>query len=268
VGPHAGPGAGEHVVPTARGPAGLRVLLPEGGARALVALGHGAGGRVDAPDLVAVATALSGAGVGVGLVTQPYRVAGRRAPAPAAALDDAWLEVVAALRGLAGAATVPVVCGGRSSGARVACRTAAATGAAGVLALAFPLRPPPRRTGEGPAGVVRPSRAPELVAAARAAPVLVVQGTADPFGAPADVTAAVRAAGLHPVAPPPASAGELSVHEVAGADHVLRAGRPRRVPGEVATASVAAVLAWVGARGIGPGGRGVSGSAQGPHPED
>lgn len=212
MGPHAGPGAGEHVVPTARGPVGLRVLLPEGGARALVALGHGAGGGVDAP--------------------------------------------------------VPVVCGGRSSGARVACRTAAATGAAGVLALAFPLRPPPRRTGEGPAGVVRPSRAPELVAAARAAPVLVVQGTADPFGAPADVTAAVRAAGLHPVAPPPASAGELSVHEVAGADHVLRAGRPRRVPGEVATASVAAVLAWVGARGIGPGGRGVSGSAQGPHPED
>ena len=115
-------------------------------------------------------------GVTVALVEQPYRVAGRRSPAPAHQLDAAWTAVVehllaGELRGL------PLVVGGRSSGARVACRTAAATGAVGVLCLAFPLRPPPR-TGKEPG----PSRLPELDAVT--VPTLVVQGANDRFGIP------------------------------------------------------------------------------------
>ena len=144
-------------------------------ARAALVLGHGAGGGVDAPDLLAVAEAARADGISVVRVEQPYRVAGRRAPPRAAALDSGWIPVVQELRHgpLRG---LPLVVGGRSSGARVACRTAAAVGAAGVLCLAFPL-PPPRR-GAAPA----PSRAPELDAVA--APLLVVQGVADRFGIP------------------------------------------------------------------------------------
>lgn len=129
-----------------------------------------------APDLVAVADAAIGAQVSVGLVEQPYRVAGRRAPAPARQLDAAWTAVVERLRGkeLAG---LPLVVGGRSLGARVACRTAEATGAIGVLCLAFPLRPP-RRAGGEPA----PSRLSELDAVR--VPTLVVQGESDRFGIP------------------------------------------------------------------------------------
>lgn len=145
-------------------------------ARAALVLGHGAGGGVDAPDLVAVASAARADGISVVRVEQPYRVAGRRAPPAAAALDSAWTAVLAAL-GEAPLRGLPLVVGGRSSGARVACRTAAATGAAAVLCLAFPLQPPPRR-GAAPA----PSRAPELDAVA--APMLVVQGVADRFGMP------------------------------------------------------------------------------------
>jgi len=143
---------------------------------AALVLGHGAGGGVTARDLVAVARVAHSAGVSVALVEQPYRVAGRRAPAPAHQLDAAWTAVIdhllaGDLRGL------PLVAGGRSSGARVACRTAAATGAAGVLCLAFPLQPP-RRPGVAPA----PSRLPELDAVT--VPTLVVQGAQDRFGIP------------------------------------------------------------------------------------
>ena len=137
-------------------------------------LGHGAGGGVGAPDLLAATSAALDAGLTVALVEQPYRVAGRRSPAPAHQLDAAWIAVVEQLRSGA-LAGLPLVIGGRSSGARVACRTAAAIGAAGVLCLAFPLRPP-RRDGTGP------DRLPELEAVA--APVLVVQGVRDPFGMP------------------------------------------------------------------------------------
>ena len=149
-------------------------LLPEP-AGALV-LGHGAGGGVTAPDLVAATRAARDEGFSVVLVEQPYRVAGRRSPPRAALLDVAWTAVMAdlasgELRGLR------VVTGGRSSGARVACRTAAATGAAGVLCLAFPLQPP-RRAGTTPA----PSREDELDRAG--VDVLVVQGDRDPFGMP------------------------------------------------------------------------------------
>jgi hypothetical protein len=144
--------------------------------RAALMLGHGAGGGVEAPDLLTVRDVALAEGVSVGLVEQPYRVAGRRSPAPAGQLDAAWLAVVSRLqeRELRG---LPLLVGGRSLGARVACRTAGATGAVAVLCLAFPLQPP-RRAGSAP----RPSRLAELEGVA--VPTLVVQGTRDPFGIP------------------------------------------------------------------------------------
>ena len=142
--------------------------------RAALVLGHGAAGGVTARDLVAVADVALAVGVSVALVEQPYRVAGRRSPAPARQLDAAWTAVIDQLR--AGELReLPLIAGGRSSGARVACRTAAATGAVGVLCLAFPLQPPRRAT---PA----PNRLPELDAVT--VPTLVVQGSRDAFGMP------------------------------------------------------------------------------------
>ena len=148
-------------------------LHPADEPRAALVLGHGAGGGVAAPDLVAATAAALAAGVSVALVEQPYRVAGRRSPAPAAQLDAVWISVLEQLRAgeLSG---LRLLAGGRSSGARVACRTAAATGVAGVVCLAFPLRPPGRASA--------PSRLPELDAVT--VPVLVVQGERDPFGIP------------------------------------------------------------------------------------
>ena len=150
-------------------------LQPAGSPRAALMLGHGAGGGVAARDLAAAAESALAEGVSVALVEQPYRVAGRRSPAPARQLDAAWLSVAEQLRDgeLAG---LPLVAGGRSMGARVACRTAGAAGAVGVLCLAFPLQPPARRSGPAP------SRLPELDAVE--VPVLVVQGERDPFGMP------------------------------------------------------------------------------------
>jgi uncharacterized protein len=136
--------------------------------RGLFVLGHGAGGGVDAPDMVALTAALSTAGWTVARVEQPYRVKGHRAPEAAPRLDAAWIAVVQALRARR---PRPLVVGGRSSGARVACRTASAVGAAAVVALAFPLHPP---------GKPEKSRADEL--AAVTAPALVVQGDRDAFG--------------------------------------------------------------------------------------
>ena len=126
-------------------------------------------------DLVAATNAAISRRLSVALIEQPYRVAGRRSPAPAHQLDAAWTAVVDHLRArrLRG---LPLVVGGRSSGARVACRTAQQTGAVGVLCLAFPLRPP-RRSG-APAA----SRLPELDSVQ--VPTLVVQGVRDPFGMP------------------------------------------------------------------------------------
>jgi uncharacterized protein len=159
-----------------------RVLVTEGGRRGLVVLGHGAGGGVEAPDLVAVTDRLAATGWAVARVLQPYRVLGRRAPAPAARLDGAWTEVVTRLRT---AYAGPLVVGGRSSGARVACRTAAAVEAAAVVCLAFPLRPPRRP---------EKSRADEL--ALVGVPLLVVQGERDPFGGPAAFPAGVTVAAV------------------------------------------------------------------------
>jgi hypothetical protein len=144
--------------------------------RGALVLGHGAGGGVSAPDLATAADVATSEGLSVALVEQPYRVAGRRSPASAGQLDAAWSAVVQHLRAgeLEG---LPLVAGGRSLGARVACRTAGALGAVGVLCLAFPLQPPRRR-----AGTPAPSRLHELDEVT--VPTLVVQGERDPFGMP------------------------------------------------------------------------------------
>jgi uncharacterized protein len=135
-------------------------------------LGHGAAGGVKAPDLVAATGAAGSAGFTVALVEQPYVVAGKRSQPAASKLDEAWTTVVEHLRDgdLSG---LPLVVGGRSAGARVACRTAAATEAVAVLCLAFPLHPP---------GKPEKSRKDELDAVEL--PTLVVQGDRDPFGRP------------------------------------------------------------------------------------
>jgi predicted alpha/beta-hydrolase family hydrolase len=144
--------------------------------RAALVLGHGAAGGVASRDLVTVTRVARSEGVSVALVEQPYRVAGRRSPAPARQLDAAWTAIVDHLRGgeLRG---LPLVVGGRSLGARVACRTAEATGAVAVLCLAFPLQPPRRA-----AASATQSRLPELDEVT--VPTLVVQGERDPFGIP------------------------------------------------------------------------------------
>ena len=139
-------------------------------------LGHGAGGGVTAPDLVAVTDVARSEGFSVALVEQPYRVAGRRSPPRADRLDVAWAAVVEHLRD-GELRSLPLVVGGRSAGARVACRTAADSGAVAVLCLAFPLHPPGRsQTAKAK------TRQPELNAVQ--VPVLVVQGDRDPFGRP------------------------------------------------------------------------------------
>jgi hypothetical protein len=168
---------------TAKGAAAtvLEIETPHGPARAHVhatpeptgalVLGHGAGGGVSAPDLVAATDVALEERFSVALVEQPYVVAGRRSPAPAPRLDEAWTAVVERLGEQL--QDLPLVAGGRSLGARVACRTAPETGAVAVLCLAFPLHPP---------GRPEKSRQAELDAVE--VPTLVVQGTSDPFGMP------------------------------------------------------------------------------------
>ena len=154
-------------VDTPRGPAQVhlhRVDKPRAG----LVLGHGAGGGVDSPDLVGATEAANSASLTVALIEQPYRVAGRRAPAPAHQLDEAWLTVVPQIF-----PDLPLIVGGRSLGARVACRTAAELEAKAVLCLAFPVHPP---------GKPEKSRLAELEDVT--VPTLVVQGERDPFGIP------------------------------------------------------------------------------------
>lgn len=181
-------------IPTSMGPARVHRCTPRGaGGAPVIVLGHGAGGGVEAPDLQALAAAAITTGWRVALVDQPWRVAGRRiAPRPEV-LDAAWLQVLEALR-LRG----PVVVGGRSAGARVACRTADAVRAAGVLALAFPLHPP---------GRPERSRVVELERAG--VPVIVIQGDRDAFGTADEVRAA---------------APGVTVVTVPGGDHGLARG--------------------------------------------
>ncbi|MGX7824350.1 alpha/beta hydrolase family protein [Actinokineospora sp. 24-640] len=159
-------------IDTPHGPARAELHSAPSG-RAALLLGHGAGGGIGAPDLVAATHGATAAGVHVALVEQPYRVAGRRAPAPAGQLDTAWLAVAAHLSTL-WFPDLPLLFGGRSSGARVACRTSAAGEAVGVVCLAFPVHPP---------GKPEKTRQPELDAVE--VPTLVIQGESDPFGQPA-----------------------------------------------------------------------------------
>jgi predicted alpha/beta-hydrolase family hydrolase len=181
---------------TAHGPA--RVELDEvADPRFVLAITHGSNGGVEAADLLAVRDVAVALGGTVARVTQPFRAAGRRAPGPAVKQDEAWLEIVTAVRARIG--EVPLIQGGRSNGARVACRTARAAGARGVIALAFPLHPPGRPEG---------SRAPELRGAG--VEVLVVNGDRDPFGVPdpADATCVrVLPGERHDLAGDPAAVG-------------------------------------------------------------
>jgi uncharacterized protein len=173
-------------IDTPHGPAQAHLHLADTPRAALV-LGHGAGGGVGARDLVAVTEVAVAEAVSVALVEQPYLVAGRRAPAPPGQLDTAWTAMVEHLRG-AELEGLPLIVGGRSLGARVACRTAAATQAVAVLCLAFPVHPP---------GRPEKSRLEELDAVTL--PTLVVQGESDPFGMPppAPNREVVRVAGDH-----------------------------------------------------------------------
>lgn len=161
-------------IETPHGPA--RVEIGSGSGAGTLVLGHGAGGGTLAPDLRAAGAVARDLGWSVVYVEQPYRVAGRRAPAPARQLDAAWLAVLAALRDVEVIGPGPLVVGGRSSGARVACRTAEEGAATGALCLAFPLHPP------GKADDPTKTRLPELDAVT--VPVLIVQGESDPFGMP------------------------------------------------------------------------------------
>jgi uncharacterized protein len=194
---------------TSMGPA--RALVSAGGSRGLLCLGHGAGGGIAAADLLAVTVAAADAGWTVARIEQPYRVAGRRAPDRAPRLDAAWIAVVTQLR--VRHPSGPLVTGGRSSGARVACRTAMECGAAAVVCLAFPLHPPRRHESQ-----TQRSRRDELLVPG--VPVLVVQGERDPFGGPAEFPA-----GIETVA-------------VSG-DHSLRRS---------AAVAAAAVVDWLGQR--------------------
>jgi hypothetical protein len=158
---------------TAAGPAHVVLEQPER-PRFLVAATHGAGGSPDTADVLAVRDAARVLGAATALVTQPYRVRGGRAPGSAARQDAAWVELIDALRReTARHGALPLVQCGRSNGARVACRTARQVGAAGVIALAFPLHPP---------GQPAKSRDQELRGAGTS--VLVINGDRDPFGVP------------------------------------------------------------------------------------
>lgn len=161
-------------IETPHGPARAHLTIAAKPAGTL-ALGHGAGGGVEAADMIAAADAAGAAGLNVALVEQPYLVAGRKSPAPAKQLDTCWLAVIADLRER-DAIVGPLICGGRSMSARVACRTAAEAAAAAVLCLAFPVHPP------GKADDPSKSRQDELDAVK--VPVLAIQGESDPFGMP------------------------------------------------------------------------------------
>jgi len=189
-------------VVTARGPARLHA---DGAGEALLVLGHGAGGGPDAPDLLSARDAALRCGWRVVRVEQPWRVAGRRVAEAPRFLDEAWLDVLGSLSWPG-----PLVVGGRSSGARVACRTAQTTGAAAVLALAFPLQP-----------ARGPSRLPELLAPD--VPRLVVQGARDGFGVP-----------------PPCPGVRLEL--VDGADHAFAVRRMDRRSSQEVLAQVGAAV--------------------------
>jgi len=196
------------VLTTTRGPARVHEAGPVVGATGLLVLGHGAGGGCEAPDLLAATDAALALGWRVVRVDQPWRVAGRRVAEAPPHLDAAWTQIVA---GLAGMVPGPLVVGGRSAGARVACRTAGPLGAAAVLALAFPLCPP--RSGR--------SRLAELEQVE--VPVMVVQGSRDAFGMPA-------------------AAPGRTLRVIAGADHAFAVRRVDARTGEEVLSEVGAAV--------------------------
>jgi uncharacterized protein len=188
---------------TAFGTARVLIEEPGGAPSFLLALTHGAGGGVDSPDLLAARDAALRLGGVVARVTQPYRVRGARAPGSVPRQDAAWVEVISALRSGVHApgrkGPLPFVQGGRSNGARVACRTAAAVDAVAVIALAFPLHPPGRPDR---------SRAAELRIPGRK--LLIVNGDRDPFGVPgrrAGARVVVLAGETHALSRRPAEVG-------------------------------------------------------------
>ncbi len=181
---------------TGAGPARAQLRRPAGPPRFLTVLTHGAGGTPESADVLAVRDAALALGAVTALVTQPYRVRGASAPGSAVRQDAAWAEIVAALN----TGGLPLVQGGRSNGARVACRTARQVMAMGVIALAFPLHPP---------GQPDKSRDSELRDAGTS--VLVVNGDRDPFGVPEpdDATRVVVLPGeTHALSKRPAAIGE------------------------------------------------------------
>ncbi|MGO4536756.1 alpha/beta hydrolase family protein [Leifsonia sp. 2MCAF36] len=188
-------------VPTSVGPGRLTVAEAEH-PFAVLWLGHGAGGGIDAVDLAVLAARLPELGVTVVRHEQPWRVAGKRVAARPASLDTAWLETAPRVHELAQG--LPLVVGGRSAGARVACRTAASTAAAAVLCLAFPLHPP---------GSPEKSRLAELLQPT--VPVLVLQGGRDTFGTADDLR---RELGGHEAR----DGDRIRVVDVPGADHGMR----------------------------------------------
>lgn len=212
------PTAATETVETDAGPARVTWHRAPGRARLVLAVSHGAGGGIDARDLRALAAALPAHGVTVALVEQPWRVADKKvAPAPRT-LDTGWRGVWPALAGPG----LPVIAGGRSAGARVACRTATELGARAVLALSFPLHPP---------GRPERSRAGELLGAG--VPLLVVQGGNDPFGRPREFPE-----------------GPYELVEVPHADHGLAVPKRAGLTQEEAVALVTdAVARWAGSLG-------------------
>lgn len=202
------------VVGTRHGPA-LLLRSPAPRAWATLVLGHGAGGGADARELGWLATGLPAAGVGVIRVEQPWRVAGRKVASRAAVLDEAWSDALAQL-----VEPTPLIVGGRSSGARVACRTATTVGALGCLAMAFPLNPPWRPES---------SRLPELLGSN--VPTLVVQGDRDQFGAAEDF---------------PELPDSIRIVSAIGADHAFAVSRDSgRAEAGTRADLLACVLAWL-----------------------
>lgn len=201
----------ERMVPTPQGDARLVVRRAKRPVATLV-LTHGAGGGIDAPDLLRLARTLPQQGISVTLVEMPWRVQGKKlAPRPEV-IDETYLAVLNSMR-----MRSPLIVGGRSAGARSACRIARSVGAKGVLALSFPLHPP---------GRPERSRLPELLGAR--VPVLVVQGEKDPFGTPEEFPS------------------HLDLAVVPAADHGMKVARSAPVDQEDALAVVLeATLEWV-----------------------
>jgi uncharacterized protein len=211
-------------VDTPQGPGRLFVDLAEQPSSLLV-LGHGAGGGVGAADLELLATSLPALATTVVRFEQPWRTAGRTVGAPPPKLDDAWRAALGWLMEQEWAARHPLLVGGRSAGARVACRTASDTNPAAIVCLAFPLHLP---------GRPEKSRAAELLAPT--APRLVLQGSKDSFGTPAEIRAAIG------------TAEGVNVVELPGADHSYRIAKSSAfTPAALRSTLVAEVSRFIGA---------------------